>query len=257
MKTLTILLFFCANMLFATPPFWSKTGHRVVGEIAQEHLTRRALKSIDKLLGDESLALVSNFGDEIKSDRAYSKYGPWHYVNFPADKKYQDVTPNPSGDLITGIAECIRIIKSENETKEAKAFHLKMLVHLVGDLHQPMHAGQKEDKGGNDIQVRWFNRGSNLHRVWDTHMIEDNGMSFTELSNAMPELSKQEITRLQSGTTVDWINESKQIANVIYADVENGKKLSYRYSYDNWKTVMSQLQKGGLRLAKVLNDVFK
>jgi len=256
MKRTVFLLFFIVNISVGNDMIWSKTGHRAIGEVAQEHLTGKARKAIESLLDGESLAGVSNFADEIKSDAKYREFSAWHYVNFPADKKYADVAPSKNGDLITGIQACIAIIKDENSANEDKAFYLKMLVHLIGDLHQPMHVGRLEDKGGNDIQVRWFNDGSNLHRVWDSNMINSYGMSYTELAASLPQISKKEKKAIQQGTLLDWVEESQDIANRLYSSVEVGEKLSYRYSYLWWGTLEIQLQKGGLRLAKVLNELF-
>lgn len=256
-KNILILFLVTFQLSFCNEIVWSKTGHRTTGEVAQQHLSRKARKAIDKLLNGQSLALVSTFGDDIKADRQYKKFSAWHYVNFPADKKYGDVEPSEYGDVITGIEKCIEIVKDANSSHEDKIFYLKLLVHLVGDLHQPMHVGRIEDKGGNDIQVQWFNRGSNLHKVWDLNMIEDYGMSYSELAESLPRLTKAQKKYLQQGTIYDWVEESQDIANEIYESVEVGEKLFYRYSYVWWGTVETQLQKGGLRLAKILNEIFK
>ena len=256
MKKIAFLLFFVFHMSFANDMIWSKTGHRAIGEVAQEHLTRKARKAIEKLLDGESLAEVSSFADEIKADRKYRKFSAWHYVNFAADAKYGDEKPSENGDLITGIQKCISIVKDENSSKEDKAFYLKMLVHLIGDLHQPMHAGRLEDKGGNDIQVQWFGNGSNLHRVWDSNMINEYGMSYSELAESFPRLSKKQRKAIQMGTVLDWVEETQEVANKVYESVEVGEKLRYQYNYLWWGTLEKQLQKGGMRLAKVLNDIF-
>ncbi|WP_317131435.1 S1/P1 nuclease [Maribacter sp. ACAM166] len=257
MKSILILVVLVANFTFANDMVWSKTGHRVVGEVAEQYLSKKAKRAISNLLDGKSLAAVANFGDEIKADRAYSKFSAWHYVNIPFDKTYADVEPNEYGDLVQGINSCIDIIKDETSSREDKVFYLKFLVHLIGDLHQPMHVGREEDKGGNDIQLQWFGKGTNLHRVWDSNMITDNGMSFTELAFEYPEMSKQQVRYLQDGTLLDWVEESHQLAESVYESVATGEKLGYRYSYDWWDTVADQLQKGGIRLASVLNDVFK
>jgi hypothetical protein len=256
-KVFILLLFLIVQITFANDMEWSKTGHRVTGEVAQKYLTRKAKKAIDKLLDGQSLAEASTFGDEIKADRSYREFSALHYVNFPLDKKYGEETPSESGDLVTGINKCVAVIKDAKSSRADKVFYLKFLVHLVGDLHQPMHVGRLEDKGGNDIQVQWFGRGSNLHRVWDSNMIDDYGMSFTELSDALPKLTKQQFNELQQGTVYDWVEESQDIANDLYDSVEVGEKIGYQYSYKWWSTVESQLQKGGIRLAVVLNDIFK
>ncbi|WP_062053401.1 S1/P1 nuclease [Aquimarina longa] len=241
---------------FSSDYDWGMTGHRVTGQIAENYLTKKAKRKIAKLLDGQSLALVSTFADEIKSDEYYKSYGPWHYVNFSFDKKYGEEKPSEYGDLVQGVQKCIATLQDENSTKTTIAFSIKMLVHFIGDLHQPLHVGRGEDKGGNDIQVRWFREGSNLHRVWDSEMLDYYGMSYTELSVNMNTLSKEQIKDIQNGTTLDWVYESQKLAKQVYVSANVGEKLSYKYMYDYFPIVRSQLQKGGIRLAKILNDIF-
>ncbi len=255
-----LLLFFLffveAFPCYASEVFWGKTGHRVVGEVAERHLTRRARKAIEKLLDGESLALVSNYADDIKSDPEYKKYSPWHYVNFPYGKKYGEESPSTSGDLITGIEKCISVLEDEESSEEDKAFYLRLLVHFIGDLHQPLHVGRAEDRGGNDIEVSWFGDDSNLHRVWDSDMIDSFGMSYTEISVNLPRITKKQRRSIQSGSYMDWAYESQELSKTVYGSAQMGEKLGYRYMYDNFGMAKLQLQKGGLRLAKLLNDIF-
>lgn len=253
---IAVALLLC-NFSFASEVDWGKTGHRATGEIAEQHLTRRAKKAIDKLLDGQGLALVATFGDDIKSDDNYRKYGPWHYVNLdPGQTEYSTEAANPEGDIIFGIRKCIEVLEDASAPKEKKAFHLKMLVHLMGDLHQPLHTGRGEDKGGNDIQVRWFNQGTNLHRVWDSQMIDDYQMSYTELAANTEELSKKEKKTLTEGSLLSWMYESKELSRKVYAGAQAGDKLGYEYAYIWFPVVREQLQKGGIRLAEVLNDIF-
>ncbi|MBM1107945.1 S1/P1 nuclease [Aurantibacter crassamenti] len=256
MKKIIVLFLLSIQFAFADGPIWSKTGHRTIGEVAQQQLNQKTKKTLNQLLNGQSLAAVSNFADEIKADSIYRKFNAWHYANIAEGKDYGDDAPNKYGDLITAINECKRIIKDENSSKADKVFYLKMLVHFIGDLHQPMHIGRLEDKGGNDIQLQWFNKGTNLHKVWDSNMINDYGMSYTELAAKLPALNKGQVKAIQKGDVLDWIEESQEVADRIYDSVEVGDKLYYRYSYVWWDTVEAQLQKGGLRLAKVLNDLF-
>lgn len=236
--------------------FWGKNGHRATGKIAEEHLSRKTKKCINKLLNGQSLAFVSTYADEIKSDRAYSKYYPWHYVNMGLDETYEEAEKNPKGDLVTGIATCISVLKDDKSTDEEKVFHLKLLVHFIGDLHQPLHIGRSEDKGGNSIQLQWFGRGTNLHRVWDENMIDDWEMSYIELAENADDLSNKQIEAIEKGSVIDWVNEVHKITAEVYKSAKKGENLRYRYSYDHFGTVRTQLQKGGIRLAKVLNDIF-
>ena len=235
---------------------WGKTGHRVTGEIAEKYLSRKSKKAIDALLNGHSLAFVSNYADDIKSDDAYRKYGPWHYVNFPFDSTYEASEKNERGDIYQAIQKCIAVLKNKNAPREEKVFYLKMLVHFMGDLHQPLHIGLAEDKGGNDFQVRWFNEGTNLHTVWDSKMIDSYQMSYTELATNANPLTKKQVAAIQQGSIKDWMYESRALCKEIYATTETGEKLSYRYMYGYMNTVRGQLQKGGIRLAAVLNQIF-
>ena len=251
-----ILLFFLPINTNASEDYWSATGHRVVGEIANNYLNGKAKRAIKKLLKRESLAFTSTFADEIKSDKRYNKFYTWHYINMPMDSNYEDSKKNPEGDLVTGINYCKKILKDDKSTDDDKAFYLKLLIHFIGDLHQPMHVGLEEDRGGNDFKVQWFNKDTNLHRVWDREMIEDYDMSYSEIAENADFLSKTQIKYIQKGSIIDWVNETHALTRQVYYNVKPDENLRYRYSYDNFKTVRSQLQIAGIRLAKVLNELF-
>ena len=132
-KIVIVLVFLSLQLSFANDVLWSKTGHRTTGEVAEKNLSRKARKAIEKLLDGQSLALVSTFGDDIKADRKFKEFSAWHYVNFPADKKYTDIEPSEYGDVVAGIQKCITVVKDKNSSKADKVFYLKLLVHLVGD----------------------------------------------------------------------------------------------------------------------------
>ncbi len=247
----------CSQLSFASGGDWGKTGHRATAEIAENNLTDQAKKAINQLLEGYGLAFVANYADDIKSDPEYRQYGPWHYVNIDPDaEEYVLEEASERGDLVQAIRKCIEVLKDKKSSKAEKQFHLKMLIHFVGDLHQPFHTGHSEDKGGNDIQVRWFNDGSNIHRVWDSEMIDFYQMSYTELAINTRDLSKKQKKSIQSGKLLDWVYESRAMAEDLYAGVENGDKLGYKYMYEHMPTVLDQLQKGGLRLAKILNSIY-
>ncbi|SEB75450.1 S1/P1 Nuclease [Tenacibaculum sp. MAR_2009_124] len=255
-RFLIVVLSFILTIESFSNNTWGPTGHRATGEIAEKHLTRRAKRKIQKLLKGESLAFVSTFADEIKSDRKYSKFYPWHYVNMSTNKTYGISAKNKRGDLVTGIEYCIEVLKSKKSSEEDKRFYLKMLVHFIGDLHQPMHIGKKEDKGGNTIQVQWHGKGTNLHRVWDEDLLNQWGMSYLELARNAEHLSKEELKKIKSGTVVDWVHDTHELTKRVYNSAESGENLRYRYSYVYMPIVREQLQKGGVRLAKLLNDIF-
>ncbi|QNJ98283.1 S1/P1 nuclease [Constantimarinum furrinae] len=258
MKYLKIVILFplIAVICGFTSEDWGRTGHRATGAIAEQHLTKKAKRQIGQLLDGKSLALVSTYADEIRSDDAYREYAPWHYVNFPFDLTYDSHPKSEQGDIYVAINTCIAVLKDKNSSKEKKAFHLKLLVHFVGDLHQPLHVGIAEDRGGNRFQVQWFDEGTNLHRVWDEELIESFQMSYSELAENTKMLSEIELENIKKGSVKDWMNESRRLCVKIYETTESGENLGYRYMYDYMDVVREQLQRGGIRLAVLLNEIF-
>lgn len=235
---------------------WGQNGHRTVGETAENYLKSKVSRKIDRILNGQSIADASTYADEIKSDRSYDKYKPWHYANIPFNQTYSQAEKNPQGDIVSGIEECIQQLKSGELNLEKEQFYLRMLIHLVGDMHQPLHFGLKEDKGANDFKVKWFNKPSNLHRVWDTQMIESYNMSYSELTNNLPEPSKSQIKSIKSGTLLDWVEENRELTRKVYKSAELDENLSYRYMYDWFGIAKTQMKKAGIRLAVILNDIY-
>lgn len=255
MRNLIVLLFLIPTLSFSN--IWGRTGHRVTGHIAEKHLTKKAKRAIGSLLNGNSLAFASTYADEIKSDRSFAKYSPWHYVNYPLAKSYLESDKSELGDLVSAIEECMRILKNKNALREDRIFYLKFLIHLMGDLHQPMHAGREADRGGNDIQVQWFGEGSNLHRIWDTDMLKSYGMGYYELGDELIRATtRKERKSIQQGTVVDWLEESHDYAKELYDGVTVGDNLGYSYSYEYNPLLFNRLKKGGFRLAKILNTIF-
>ena len=236
---------------------WGKTGHRVVSKLAQQYLTTKAQKEIDILLDGASLVSISTYGDEIKSNPKYKALRPWHYINLPLDESYANAKKNPKGDVVMAIKKCIAKVKDQNEPKNERAFYFKLLVHFIGDLHQPMHVGRKEDRGGNSIRLQWFGKTSNLHRLWDSHLIDSHGMNATQLLGDLEELSPKLIKEIQNQSLEQWVNESQALAKIIYENTPSNSKLGEEYQSRYLSLLKIQLQRGGLRLAAQLNEIFK
>ena len=248
--TLLLLLFLSQHVLS-----WGLTGHRVVGEVAENHLSDLAKAKVAKLLNGATLAEVSNWMDEVKSDRAYDSLRAWHYVSIPDGSTYEESDKNTDGDIIYAIEYITKRLKEGNVTAEKEADYIKILVHLVGDLHQPLHVGRKSDRGGNDIKVEWFWKKSNIHRVWDSQMIDDKKYSYTELATIIDKADRGQVFMWKKGSIRDWAHEAMQYREQIY-DMPDDKKLSYEYQYKNWSLCKNQLLKGGIRLAAVLDDIY-
>lgn len=234
---------------------WGKTGHRVVGDIAAAYLTAEAQKEIKRILGHESMAIASTWMDEIRSDSAYNHTHDWHWVTIPDGMTYAQTEKNPNGDLIDAIITIIENLSEGGLTAKEEEEKLKMLIHLIGDIHQPLHVGTGEDQGGNLIDVEWFHESSNLHRVWDSEMIDDTKLSYTELSASVNHPTQKQVEVWQNSGVLDWAYEAMDLRDQVY-DLPDDRQIGYRYQYENFDTVEKQLLKGGIRLAGVLNDIY-
>jgi hypothetical protein len=232
---------------------WGKTGHRVVGLIAEWHVSKKAKRNIEKILGHESLAEVSNYMDFIKSEPDKSYMNPWHYMTIPDGTRY--TSPPAEGDVLETIERLTRELQSGSLSPEDEAFALKCLVHLVGDIHQPLHVGNGQDRGGNDIEVVFFWQNSNLHRVWDSGIIDQQQYSYTEYAKWINHTTKEQVEDWQSSTVLDWAYESMQYREQVY-DLPDDNKINYRYVYDNIDVVNQRLLQAGVRLAGLLNRIY-
>ncbi|MGY4383530.1 hypothetical protein ACVWYN_000549 [Pedobacter sp. UYP24] len=240
---------------------WSMLGHRIVGQIAENHLTSRSKKAIRLILGNESLAMASNWGDFIKSDSNYDSLYNWHFVNLQSglDKKdlFQYLDTEKDANVYNKSLQLISILKNKHTTLEQRKFALRILVHLIGDLNQPMHVAHKDDLGGNKVNVTWFGEKSNLHRVWDDQLIEYQKLSYTEYAKAIDFSSSQDMVSWKSKSLYDFVYNSYLVCTKIYDNTKPDSKLSYKYNFDFVDTLNRQLLTGGICLANILNDIYK
>lgn len=234
---------------------WGKTGHRVVGLIAERHLTAKAKRNIQKVLGHETLAEVSNYMDFIRSNKQYAYMDPWHYCTIPDSLTYEQAGTPEQGDAVAAMTRMIAELKTKQFQYENEAFVLKCLVHLIGDIHQPLHVGNGNDKGGNDVKLEYFWKNTNLHAIWDSGIIDGQELSYTEYVEWINHATGDQKAQWQQDPLMSWVEESKEYRNQCYDYPSNGK-LSYRYDFDNLELVNLRLLQAGIRLAKVLNDIY-
>lgn len=251
-----IFTFLIAFAVCLTSFGWGQIGHRTIGLVAQKHLSNKAKKKLRSLLKHESLAVVSVWMDEERSNPEYDYTHDWHWVTVEDGKTYAEMEKNPKGDIIQTINRLIDELEKGGLTAEQEVIHIKMLVHLIGDIHMPLHVGNGTDKGGNDVKVEWFYNRANLHSVWDSKMIDSKQFSHTELAAAIDHFDdKTTKDQWQSDDISVWVSESMALRDQVY-DFPEDKKLSYQYLYKNWDTVQLRLHQAGVRLAGVLNKIY-
>lgn len=254
---LILLMAQCAALFASGPAFaWGKIGHRVTGAIADRYLSDEARAAIAEILGPEGLAEGSTWADFMRAspeDFWQLESSPYHYVTIPVGQTYADAGAPPQGDAITAIHQFTRTLKDPAASREEKALALRFIVHIIGDLHQPLHAGNGTDRGGNDFAVTYFGRESNLHRVWDSGMIDDEQLSYSEMTEWLAQkITPEEVAEWTDINPVVWAMESAAVRDTIYPDDPN---LSYAYVFEHIDMVKLRLSQAGVRAAAYLNVV--
>jgi hypothetical protein len=268
MRRLSAALSFLILFQSGAPAWaWGRLGHRVISRLAERHLSSNAQVGVAELLEPgESLADASTWADEHR--REMPKTAPWHYVDVPLDEpRYDDrfAGDEPSkGFLVPKIRQLRVVLKDRSRPIEERREALRFLVHLVEDLHMPLHVGENHDKGGNNLQVRWFDRGSNLHRVWDSGIIEHAGRGEDGWLDDLISMDTPEArSAAMSGTVEDWATESLLAARQAYQDpatrqrIKPGAKLADAYQAANLPLAKRRLYEAGARLARVLNEALR
>lgn len=239
---------------------WGFKGHQAVATIAENHLTAQAKAQVKELLGTQSLADVATWADEVRNEPAFKATGNWHFANLPLGLSFEQFSTEVKAqgeDNVYGAMQKARIVLTHSKsTKAQKIEALKFLVHFVGDAHQPMHISRKEDKGGNTIQVRFDNQGTNLHSLWDSKLIDYQGLSVVEMSKQYDKATPAEIKQWQNDLPIQWLWESYQISSKLYAEVEKNNKLDEDYYRNHIGIIERRIDQGGIRLAGLLNDIY-
>ncbi|HEU4632416.1 MAG TPA: S1/P1 nuclease [Flavisolibacter sp.] len=240
---------------------WGMLGHRIVGEIADKYLTAKTKAEIKKILGNESIAMTSNWADFIKSDTNFRYLNSWHYINFEKGLSYgqmKDYLKNDTAvDAYTRLNFLRKELKKRNLTGDKKLMYLRLLIHIAEDLSQPLHVSPVGTTGGNDIKVNWFGQTTNLHSVWDSYLIEHQQLSYTEYVAAINfPTAAQKKTWINQPVT-QWLFDSYTIAQKLHEDITvQNPRLGYEYNFRHLSTLNEQLLKGGLRLAGLLNSIY-
>ncbi len=269
MKRFAFTLLSLTLILNTLPTFgWGPTGHDVVAAIAEKYLTDKTKQELDELLDGRSIVYYSSWMDNIQNspywENGYNQTKTWHYANVDKGETYQTMRKNDKGDVVTALTTLTNQLQYnyENLTDSMRSDYVKMIVHMVGDMHCPMHAGRLSDLGGNRSKVRWFGRNTNLHSVWDSKIVESaRKWSYTEWRDQLTRVVDEEyVGMLWNGDFEKWFTETVNEAAKIYEYVENlgeeNPNLSYQFVYDFSPVLEDRLLVGGIRLAYVLNSIF-
>jgi hypothetical protein len=259
MKILSRIILSLVFMLSSASLFgWGEKGHSAMAFIAQEHLTRKTERRVARLLDGHPMAYWASWADGLRGESAYDAFLSWHYANVEDGQSYARSAKNPLGDVVTAVQLCTERLGMREQSDSLRSMYLKLLIHFVGDLHCPMHAGRKSDMGGNLYSVVFRDSPTNLHRIWDSSLIDAaHDWSGTEWGRNIDVRRKwRQWREIQAGTPRLWMEQTVFIRHGIYADTPQEESLSWDYVDRYSPVIESQLLYSGYRLAGLLNEIF-
>ena len=270
MKRLAALL--AMSALAAAPAAaWGPVGHRITAQIAQDNVSGQTRARIAQILGHEELPEAATWPDEQRSNPdafwQTTSY-PWHFVTIPVGQAPEHLEHPSEGDAETALESFTAVLRDPAASPEDKARALRFVVHIVGDLHQPLHVGKPGDRGGNDVKVRWFDDPvvQNLHWVWDEGMIRRQELSFSEYAARLEaRMTAEQVVAWWNVEPDAWMAESAALRDRIYptpserdgaGTSEAPFVMRYWYPYEWTPEMELRLQQSGIRIAAYLDWVF-
>lgn len=236
---------------------WGQKGHDVVAYVAEQNISCRVARKVAKVLEGHSLVYYANWMDNASHTPEYAHTSTWHYANVDEGYTYQTMPKNEKGDVVQAVIQLTEQLKKGGMTPQEESVALRMLIHLVGDLHCPMHAGHKSDLGGNLVEVLYFGKPQKLHSIWDSALVESaHNWGYTEWQREIDRQPRKEDKKLQQGSVEEWFSETVELSKGVYKDMPEGAKISYDEVAKYAPLIEQQLLKGGLRLARLLEEIY-
>lgn len=242
---------------------WGPDGHLAVARVAQARLTPAAQAAIAALLGRQSIVDVAVWADEVRNTTHPQTYN-WHFTDVPLEaagfQRSRDCRPNPEkGDCsVAALERLTATLRDPTQPQDARREALMFIVHIVGDIHQPLHSAERRhDRGGNDVQIAEIGLAKNLHAAWDSGIIRASGKDDRLLAAAAEQwLSSQNAAALAQGSFVDWTNEGHVLARTVVYPQAADLRISNAERVDALRIIEKRIARAGVRLASVLNQAF-
>lgn len=236
---------------------WGKKGHDVIAYIAECHLSPEVLARVEKVLDGRTMIYYSSWMDSASNRPEYSYSKTWHYFNLGRRESVLEAKRHKKGDLLSAVTDIETKLRSGTLSAEDEKVALMMMIHLIGDMHQPMHMGESENEGGGTIPVVYFVESTSLHAMWDYHIVEGaHSWSYTEWQIQIDRESEEREREITSGSYVDWLMQTHELAKLVYRKTPAETRVFYEYIDDFRPIIEEQFLKAGLRLAHVLNSIY-
>jgi hypothetical protein len=235
---------------------WGPYGHRIISSVATPLLSDSSRAFIAEILGDQSLGSAAIWADQMRGNPSVfwqEKAGAYHYVTVPEGRRYEEVGAPEKGDGITALARFRQVIADPQATLQARQLALKFSIHIIQDLHQPLHVGNGIDRGGTRYWVRFEGKKNNLHRIWDTDLLLFSGRSESEWVAFLSSLPVNEAESMAI-SPLQWVAESQQLRDTLYPATD---VIDKPYLQQHQGQLALRLQLAALRTAAYLNELFR
>jgi hypothetical protein len=240
-------------------------GHRIIAGIAENHLSKKTALAVKSITGD--LAELSLWPDKIRGTPAWEKSKYWHYINVPDQQQVGTARRSSRGDVLSALNHAYEQLNQPRLSERERLQALSFFTHFAGDIHQPLHVGRRDDRGGNGVAIKWPKKTklTNLHWVWDSGLLSLTRLSVEDYIARLDIASEQQIQQWQQDSFLDWTVESKMLRSQVYEfDIKtppaaSGKKpqtITQDYIKRNQPIIEQRLLMAGIRLAGRLNQIF-
>ncbi|HTN15339.1 MAG TPA: S1/P1 nuclease [Sphingomonadaceae bacterium] len=247
---------------------WGPIGHRVSAEIAERNISGKTRAEIAGIMGTETLADASTWPDDERSNPDpfwQTEASPWHFVTQPEGARASALVHPAEGDAATALDRFAAVLRDKGASRDERQRALRFIVHIVADLHQPLHVGNGTDRGGNWFNVLWFDEPQNLHWVWDEGLILKRQLSYSEYAGRLErQMTPAEVIGWWNSDPAVWIDESAALRDRIYPPKggelgegtrESPVSLSWQYAWQWTPTMEQRLEQSGIRLAAYLDKL--
>lgn len=271
-KLLTACLGLSALSFHPTVHAWGAEGHRITGLVAYELLTPQARAAVRYYLGSDDLASAAVWMDQNRPQlgNMFPGSSAWHFDDVPVCAHNPSTDACPNGNCASAkITSYDRVLSDSDVTRDERTLALRLVVHMVGDIHQPLHSADNDDRGGNQIAVKLGERSTNLHGAWDTALVKASlrGSSEKNYADGLRTTYQASIKNWQNGNPQDWIKEAHEVAVAnVYGKLPafscpsttagTHVTLDEAYQAEAAKLIPEQLAKAGVRIAFMLNKSF-
>lgn len=251
-KYLSALLLMILVLAHTQSFAWGRRGHELIMELAFSRLTTLEQQKVIRYLDGMTIQSASTWMDEIRNEKRYDYLGTAHYINIPRPNGVAKVAENDIQRELNATLVEVKSLKSLPDS--VIKLDLLKLIHLIGDIHQPLHTGYEVDRGGNDIAVVFNDKKTNLHRLWDSQLIESLKIDSASVNAYLSNLSRKQVAEYSKTDVALWIKESQSHLDQIY-QFQNGV-IEVQYVTDAKPVIEEQLAKAVLRLERVLKRMF-